>query len=106
MNTSTHNYDAIDEMVKTNGLRIAAIDFHPEADIMNILLNSKSVLSFRLSEYARLKNANLQQLQNFRLIANGTGIHWPEMDEDLSLRGFLKTYLSKQVNLQELSAAS
>jgi Protein of unknown function (DUF2442) len=36
----------------------------------------------------RLARANLRQLSNFQNI--GSGIHWPDVDEDLSIRGFLQ----------------
>ncbi len=36
--------------------------------------------------YAKLKNVPAKKLLNFRLSANGTGIHWPDLDEDLSLK--------------------
>jgi hypothetical protein len=29
-------------------------------------------------------------LQNFRITSDGYGIHWPEIDEHLSIRAFLK----------------
>src|SRR5438552_9879052 len=37
----------------------------------------------------RLSDATPAQRANFRLIGNGQGIHWPEIDEDLSVEGML-----------------
>ena len=37
----------------------------------------------------RLKGGTLAQLQNWRLIGGGEGVHWPDLDEDLSLKGAL-----------------
>ncbi|MDQ3842652.1 MAG: DUF2442 domain-containing protein [Bacteroidota bacterium] len=48
-----------------------------------------------LSYYKVLKNAHAAVLQHYQLIANGAGIHWPELDEDLSLKGFLKFLTAK-----------
>jgi hypothetical protein len=39
--------------------------------------------------YPRLANASSSARQNWRLIAEGEGVHWPEVDEDLSLEGML-----------------
>jgi len=37
----------------------------------------------------RLLNASPDQRNNYKLIGGGTGIHWPELDEDLSVAGLL-----------------
>jgi hypothetical protein len=39
--------------------------------------------------YPRLAKASLSARQNWRLIAEGEGVHWPDVDEDLSLEGML-----------------
>lgn len=41
-----------------------------------------------ISNYERLRNATIEQLQNFE--TDNIGIHWPEIDEDLSYEGFFK----------------
>lgn len=38
-----------------------------------------------LEFYPRLKNAQKEDRENFEIIGDGTGIHWPELDEDLSV---------------------
>jgi Protein of unknown function (DUF2442) len=40
--------------------------------------------------YPRTRSATLKQLKNFRLTSDKYGIHWPEIDEDLSIRAFFK----------------
>jgi hypothetical protein len=37
----------------------------------------------------RLSQATSAQRSNFRLIGTGQGIHWPDIDEDLSVEGML-----------------
>ncbi|TVR53209.1 MAG: DUF2442 domain-containing protein [Gemmatimonadales bacterium] len=37
----------------------------------------------------RLSDAAPEQRQNFRLIGSGQGVHWPDIDEDISLQGML-----------------
>lgn len=39
--------------------------------------------------FPKLFHATLSQRNNYRLIGNGIGIHWPELDEDLSVEGIL-----------------
>jgi len=42
-----------------------------------------------LDFYPRLKNATIKQRKNYQLIGLGTGIHWPDVDEDLSVEGIV-----------------
>jgi len=42
-----------------------------------------------ISWYPRLDGASTAQRSNWRLIGEGEGIHWPDVDEDLSLEGML-----------------
>lgn len=39
-------------------------------------------------DYPRLKYASRQQLEGY--VSDGIGIHWPELDEDLSFEGFFR----------------
>lgn len=47
------------------------------------------VISVPLAWSWRLSEATPAQRKNFRLIGTGQGIHWPEIDEDLSVEGML-----------------
>ena len=70
------------------------------------MLNTKVVLTQNLSSYSSLKAADKSQLQQYELIGNGTGIHWPLLDEDLSLKGFLQNELRKVVKTDKGSVAA
>ena len=37
----------------------------------------------------RLSDATPEQRSNFEIIGNGLGVHWPEIDEDISAKGML-----------------
>jgi hypothetical protein len=39
--------------------------------------------------FPRLKHATAKERQNWRLIGKGDGIHWQELDEDISVRNLL-----------------
>lgn len=43
-----------------------------------------------LAWYPRLLNGSAEQRRNWRLIGEGHGIHWPELDEDISTIGLLE----------------
>jgi len=96
-NTLINNYDAIEKIIYEEGLRIEAVDIHPELDTMLILLNTKAVLHQRLSAYPRLHKADTVALLQYQFIGNGTGIYWLLLDEDLSLKGFLQDELREIV---------
>ena len=74
-------------------------------DMMLILLNTKVVLHQKLSDYPTLKTATKEQPEQFELIAGGIGIHWKILDEDLSLKGFLRDELKKVLKPKDAIAA-
>ena len=42
-----------------------------------------------LEWFPRLRDATPVQVASYRLVGSGIGIHWPELDEDLSVRALL-----------------
>ena len=44
-------------------------------------------ISAPLVWFPRLLSANIEQRSNWRLIGRGYGVHWPEIDEDISILG-------------------
>ena len=105
MSTSVNSYDAIEKLIYEEGFRIEAIDIHPELDVMLVMLNTKAVLRQPLSAYKHLKDAGRDELTQYKLIGNGTGIRWPALDEDLSLKGFLRDELRNVVRRKDTAAA-
>ena len=79
MNTST-----FDELECVRGMELAF-----SADSLICTLDDGRVISVPLSYYPRLLRATDAQRRDFQWIADGIGIHWPQLDEDLSIRGFL-----------------
>jgi len=47
------------------------------------------VISVPLAWSWRLAEATATQRANFRLIGTGQGVHWPDVDEDISVEGML-----------------
>jgi hypothetical protein len=43
-----------------------------------------------LAWYPKLLHATPEQRSNWRIAGGGFGIHWPDIDEDLSSEGFLR----------------
>ncbi len=82
--------DPIEAMILREGLRITDVHPYKELDLLVVVLSSGDVLQARLSDFERLKKASEAQLKKWRLIGGGIGIHWEALDEDLSLRGFIR----------------
>ncbi len=77
-------------ILQEGGLRIEDVHPYKELDLLVVVLNSGDVLQAHLSDFERLKKATNAQLKKWRLIGGGIGIHWEAVDEDLSLRGFIR----------------
>lgn len=55
-----------------------------------VTLSDGRVLSVPLAWFPRLLDATSDQLSHWELLGNGEGIHWPDVDEDLSIEGLLR----------------
>ena len=53
-------------------------------------LNDGRTVTAPLAWYPRLLHATVRERRNWRLIGAGEGIHWPDLDEDLSVEGLLE----------------
>ncbi len=53
-------------------------------EALTVRLADGRTISAPLEWYARLYNATAEQRSNWRLIGDGDGIHWPDVDEDIS----------------------
>lgn len=95
MSSLVNNYDPLEQIIFKEGLRIKAVHLHKDLDLMLIVLNTGKVLKRTISQSDILAKAKIDQLQDFRLIGKGVGIHWPQLDEDLSLKGFLQGELTQ-----------
>lgn len=56
---------------------------------MIICLEDGRELSVPLEWFPKLRNATQKQLKQWRLIGNGEGIHWEEIDEDILVENLL-----------------
>jgi len=61
-----------------------------ENNMICILLSDKKEVRFPVELNAKLKKATESQRANIEIICNGTGLHWPDIDEDLSVTGIIE----------------
>ncbi len=59
-----------------------------EEEIIAHLVDGR-VISVPLAWSWRLSEATHAQRANFRLIGTGQGVHWPEIDEDITVRSII-----------------
>lgn len=67
----------------------AAIGVEIDAAAIRIALADGREISAPLEWFPRLRDATPDQRRNWRLIGRGEGIHWPDLDEDVSVNGLL-----------------
>lgn len=58
-------------------------------DALVVELSDGRTISVPLAWYPRLLHATLDERNNWRLIGKGHGIHWEDLDEDISVEGLL-----------------
>jgi hypothetical protein len=67
--------------------RIASVSVTDE--VITATLADGRTISVPLAWSWRLSGATPAQRQRFEIIGNGQGVHWPDVDEDISARGML-----------------
>jgi hypothetical protein len=58
-------------------------------DTLNVDLSDGRTISVPLTWFPRLVHATREQRDNWRLIGRGHGIHWNDIDEDISVEGLI-----------------
>ena len=58
-------------------------------DSLTVHLDDGRALSIPLAWYPRLLHGSPEERERFELIGDGEGIHWPALDEDISVEGLL-----------------
>jgi len=68
--------------------RVAEVSF--SEDSLCVALRDGRKISVPLTWFPKLLQATPQQRTNWQVAGGGYGIHWPELDEDLSTEGLLR----------------
>ena len=66
------------------------LDVQFTEDSLSVSLRDGRTISVPLAWYPRLLNATPEQRKNWKVAGGGYGIHWPDLDEDLSTEGLLR----------------
>lgn len=58
-------------------------------DTLTVDLSDGRTISVPLAWYPRLVHGTLDERSEWELIGRGEGIHWPRLDEDISVEGLI-----------------
>ena len=67
----------------------SAQDVRVVDDALTVVLLDGRTVTVPVSWYPRLANGSPQERLNWRLLGGGHGIHWPDLDEDISVDALL-----------------
>jgi len=70
-------------------LQARVADVSSDGERLSVTLEDGRRISVPLRWYPRLANATSAQRANWEIAGAGFGIHWPDVDEDLSVEGLL-----------------
>jgi Protein of unknown function (DUF2442) len=68
--------------------RVAGVEINEDALSVNLM--DGRTITVPLVWYPRLLNASESARKNWQVCGGGYGIHWPDIDEDLSTEGMLR----------------
>lgn len=74
-------------LMSDTDLRVMTLNI--DAERLTVELMDGRAIAVPLAWYPRLANATKAQRDNWELAGGGYGIHWPDIDEDLSTEGLL-----------------
>jgi len=61
-----------------------------ENDMICLLMSDNKEIRFPVEANKKLKKATEKHRKNIEIICGGTGLHWPDLDEDLSVTGIIE----------------
>ncbi len=67
-----------------------AVDVHADEALLRVTLADGRELAAPLEWFPRLRDASPEQRGHWRLIGRGQGVHWPDVDEDISVASLLR----------------
>jgi hypothetical protein len=69
---------------------VTATDVSVRGEQLHVALSDGRRVSVPLSRLPLLRDATPEQRAHWRLIGRGEGIHWPDIDEDVSVESLLR----------------
>lgn len=79
----------MNSLAKLQEDEVTAVEVNFTKYMICLVLSDGREISTPLEFYPKLAKATQAQLKNFRFIGDGTGIHWNDLDEDLSVQSIV-----------------
>lgn len=79
--------------------RVVAVTF--ANDSFSVSLRDGRTIKVPLAWYPRLLHGSAEQRANWQIAGGGYGIHWPDLDEDLSTEGLLRGAPAPRVSTKQ-----
>lgn len=80
--------DGVSALIKANDIRVMNVQI--DDDTLTVSSMDGRAISVPIAWFPRLANGTPAQRQNWQISGAGYGLHWPELDEDLSTEGLLR----------------
>lgn len=74
-------------LVKNKLVKATGLEF--TEDSLKVFLEDGREIAVPLEWFPKLRNASIEEKNDWRFIGNGVGIHWESIDEDISVKGLL-----------------
>ena len=68
---------------------LSILELSVSEDLLTAKISDGRIVSIPIAWFPRLRKATREQLQNFKLSPSCYGIHWPDVDEDISVKAFV-----------------
>lgn len=83
--------DPFDKLIFEENLRAKKLIIDKDLDLLIVIFNNGKLVKMKISDYPKLQKASKNSLEKWMLTGGGVGVRWPDLDEDLSIKGFIKT---------------
>ncbi len=77
------------ELIKRRAIAVFVTE-----DALRVDLDDGRAITVPIAWYPRLAHGNETERSNWRLIGQGEGMHWPELDEDIQVEHLILGYPS------------
>ncbi len=71
-------------------LMFKAVKAWYEENKICLLMSDQKEIRFPVYLNKKLREAQVEKVKNIELICDGTGLHWPDLDEDLLVTGIIE----------------
>lgn len=87
MSTIVANREKVSEVYVPTSAVVTSVGFADE--MMHVGLADGRIVSVPIIWFPTLRDATVAERENYEISPSGIGIHWPDLDEDLSIAGLM-----------------